>query len=80
MQPRNTNDRDILKKSITEPINLRGFEGSRILSSTTVNETILLSDILEINEFQALDLLVTGRNIFTFTSFIFLLGITSFLL
>jgi hypothetical protein len=63
LQQRNAGDRELLKKSITEPIHLRGHEGKRVLSAQMVNETILLSDILEINEFQGLDLLITGMTL-----------------
>ena len=62
LQPRNTADREVLKKSTTEPILLRGQEGTGVVPNLLVHESLLVSDILDVNEFQALDLLVTGKN------------------
>ncbi|OXA52513.1 hypothetical protein Fcan01_12127 [Folsomia candida] len=56
-------DREILKKSTSDGISLNGQEARQILHPQLINETFLLSDIFEINEFLALDLLATAESL-----------------
>nr|XP_023028038.1 nuclear pore complex protein Nup205 [Leptinotarsa decemlineata] len=58
--PRTTAAREELKKGMVEGINVRGI-GHQILSNELYQETIILSDMFEINEFVALDLLCTAQ-------------------
>lgn len=60
LQGKSPADREILKKSTSDGISLNGQEARQILHPQLINETFLLSDIFEINEFLALDLLATG--------------------
>lgn len=49
---------------MTEGITLRACEAKQPLPLEWVTESLLLSDVLDINEFQALDLLITGKLVF----------------
>lgn len=60
-QAPNSVDRDEIKKSVNEPILLFGYEEGKVLPMQLVNETLMISDLFEINEFLALDLVVTGN-------------------
>ncbi|CAH1170192.1 unnamed protein product [Phaedon cochleariae] len=58
--PRNPKARDELKKGMVDGINVRGI-GHQILSKELYQEAVILSDLFEINEFVALDLLCTAQ-------------------
>lgn len=58
--PKNNQSREELKKGMTEGINLPGM-GHQILSKDLVDEAIILSDMYDLNEYQALDLLCTAQ-------------------
>jgi len=60
VQGRSESDREQLRKAVSEGLYLRGYDTRQNLHPQLVNETILLSDIFDINEFLALDLLSTG--------------------
>jgi nuclear pore complex protein Nup205 len=51
-----------LRKGITEGISLPGI-GHQILSKEIVNEAIIISDMYDLNEYMALDLLCTGKSL-----------------
>jgi nuclear pore complex protein Nup205 len=53
-----------LRKGITEGISLPGI-GHQILSKELVDEAIIISDMYDLNEFIALDLLCTGKPLTT---------------
>ena len=59
LQPKNAKAREELRKGITEGISLPGI-GHQILSKELVDETIIISDMFDLNENLALDLLCTG--------------------
>jgi len=63
LQGKNAKEREYIRTGVTEPISLRTCEAKQILPAAWVAETMLLSDILDFNEFQALDLLVAGINL-----------------
>lgn len=58
--PKNAQSREELRKGMTEGINLPGM-GHQILSKDLVDEAIILSDMYDLNEYQALDLLCTAQ-------------------
>ncbi|KAK9882396.1 hypothetical protein WA026_020918 [Henosepilachna vigintioctopunctata] len=58
--PKNAKNREDIKKGMTEGITVRGL-GHQILSKELYQETIILSDMFDINEFVALDLLCTAQ-------------------
>ncbi|KAJ8924600.1 hypothetical protein NQ315_000750 [Exocentrus adspersus] len=58
--PKNEKSREDLKKGMVDGINVRGI-GHQVLSKELYQEAIILSDMFEINEFVALDLLCTAQ-------------------
>ncbi|XP_060535293.1 nuclear pore complex protein Nup205 [Cylas formicarius] len=58
--PKNAKNREELKKGMVEGIIVRGI-GHQILSKELFQETVILSDMFDINEFIALDLLCTAQ-------------------
>ncbi|XP_046735126.1 nuclear pore complex protein Nup205 [Diprion similis] len=57
---KNAKSREEIKNAVTEGITLPGL-GHQVLSKELVDETIILSDMYELNEFMALDLLCTAQ-------------------
>lgn len=60
LQPKNAKNRDEIKQGITEGINLPGL-GHTILSKDLVDECIIISDMYDLNEFIALELVCTAQ-------------------
>ncbi|KAF7393195.1 nuclear pore complex protein Nup205 [Vespula maculifrons] len=58
--PKNINSRNEIKKGVTDGITLPGL-GHQILSKELVDETLIISDMYDLNEFMALDLLCTAQ-------------------
>ncbi|XP_018577858.1 nuclear pore complex protein Nup205 [Anoplophora glabripennis] len=58
--PKNEKTREELKKGMDEGITIKGI-GHQVLSKELYQEAIILSDMFEINEFVALDLLCTAQ-------------------
>ncbi|XP_046996965.1 nuclear pore complex protein Nup205 [Schistocerca americana] len=58
--PKNSQHREELRKGITEGIMLPGI-GHQTLSKEIVDEAIIISDMYDLNEFVALDLLCTAQ-------------------
>ncbi|GJQ87127.1 hypothetical protein Trydic_g23975 [Trypoxylus dichotomus] len=58
--PKNAKCREELKKGMEEGINIRG-RGAQTLSKELYQETIILSDMYNLNEYAALDLLCTAQ-------------------
>ncbi|XP_076242862.1 nuclear pore complex protein Nup205 [Calliopsis andreniformis] len=58
--PPNVNSREEITKGATDGITLPGF-GYQLLSKELVDETLIISDMYELNEFMALDLLCTAQ-------------------
>jgi hypothetical protein len=48
---------------VGEGLYLKGYDTKQTLHPQIVNETLLLSDVFDINEFLALDLLSTGEGL-----------------
>jgi hypothetical protein len=60
-----------LRKGITEGVSLPGI-GHQILSKELVDEAIIISDMYDLDEFVALDLLCTGKLLITGSVVIYL--------
>ncbi|XP_018377044.1 PREDICTED: nuclear pore complex protein Nup205 [Trachymyrmex cornetzi] len=58
--PKNMKSREEIKKGVTDGITLPGL-GRQILSKELVDETLIISDMYDLNEFMALDLLCTAQ-------------------
>nr|XP_012154566.1 PREDICTED: nuclear pore complex protein Nup205 isoform X1 [Megachile rotundata] len=58
--PPNINNREEIKKGAIEGITLPGL-GYQLLSKELVDETLIISDMYQLNEFMALDLLCTAQ-------------------
>lgn len=58
--PPNVNSREEITKGATDGITLPGL-GHQLLSKELVDETLIISDMYELNEFMALDLLCTAQ-------------------
>ncbi|XP_078046128.1 nuclear pore complex protein Nup205 isoform X1 [Augochlora pura] len=58
--PQNTNNREEIKKGATDGITLPDL-GHQLLSKELVDETLIISDMYNLNEFMALDLLCTAQ-------------------
>ncbi|XP_043593371.1 nuclear pore complex protein Nup205 isoform X1 [Bombus pyrosoma] len=58
--PQNVNSREEITKGATDGITLPGL-GHQLLSKELVDETLIISDMYELNEFMALDLLCTAQ-------------------
>ncbi|XP_044009117.1 nuclear pore complex protein Nup205 [Aphidius gifuensis] len=58
--PKNSKSREDIQKGVTEGVTLPGH-GHHVLSKELVDETIIISDMYDLNEFMALDLLCTAQ-------------------
>ncbi|XP_012279262.1 nuclear pore complex protein Nup205 isoform X2 [Orussus abietinus] len=58
--PKNAKSREEIQKGATEGISLPGL-GHQVLSKELVDETLIISDMYELNEFMSLDLLCTAQ-------------------
>lgn len=58
--PKNAKSRDEIQKGISDGVNLPGL-GHTILSKDLVDESIIISDMFNLNEYKALELLCTAQ-------------------
>ncbi|XP_017786279.1 PREDICTED: nuclear pore complex protein Nup205 [Nicrophorus vespilloides] len=58
--PKNAKSREELKKGMEEGISVKGI-GHQVLSKELYQETIIISDMFDLNEYVALDLLCTAQ-------------------
>ncbi|XP_067131322.1 LOW QUALITY PROTEIN: nuclear pore complex protein Nup205 [Centruroides vittatus] len=58
---KNAVSREAVKKSSTEGIRVLGQTGLQILHQSLVDESLIISDIVDLNELNALELLVAGQ-------------------
>lgn len=54
--------REVVKKAVTDGIRILGQQEPRVLSQSVVDEAILISDLFDLNEVVALELLLTGES------------------
>lgn len=60
LQPKNAKSREEIQKGITDGVNLPGL-GLTMLSKDLVDESIIISDMFNLNEYIALELLCTAQ-------------------
>lgn len=62
LQPKSSEDRQAIKNAKKDGVNFIGTSqvGSYKLDDSYIAETIILSDLFDINEIEALELLLTG--------------------
>ncbi|XP_013384593.1 nuclear pore complex protein Nup205 [Lingula anatina] len=54
--------RETVKKATTEGITIQGQQGTQTLSQQFIDEAIILSDLFNLNEYAAVELLMAGEN------------------
>lgn len=60
-QPKRPSDREIVRKANKEPLCLVGIDQKVTLGEDFIDETLLISDILEMNEILSVELLLSGE-------------------
>lgn len=59
-QPKSAEQREKVRKASTEGIAIQGQQGSRLLPEQLLSEAFILSDLFDIGELSALELLLAG--------------------
>uniref|UniRef100_A0A1A8FQG8 Nucleoporin 205 n=1 Tax=Nothobranchius korthausae TaxID=1143690 RepID=A0A1A8FQG8_9TELE len=59
--PKSAEQREKVRKASTEGIAIQGHQGSRLLPETLLTEAFILSDLFDIEELAALELLLAGQ-------------------
>lgn len=60
MQPKSLEQREMVRKASTEGIAIQGQQGARLLPEQLLTEAFILSDLFDIGELAALELLLAG--------------------
>lgn len=60
-QPKSAEQREKVRKASTEGIAIQGQQGSRLLPEELLKEAFILSDLFDIGELAALELLLAGK-------------------
>ncbi|KAJ8002888.1 hypothetical protein DPEC_G00163630 [Dallia pectoralis] len=60
--PKSAEQREKVRKASTEGIAIQGQQGARLLPEQLLNEAFILSDLFDIGELAALELLLAGEN------------------
>lgn len=60
-QPKSAEQRDKLRKASTEGIAIQGQQGARLLPDQLISESFILSDLFNLGELAALELLLAGK-------------------
>ena len=60
-QPKSAEQREKVRKASTEGIAVQGQQGSRLLPEQLLTEAYILSDLFDIGELAALELLLAGN-------------------
>lgn len=61
LQPKSAEQREKVRKASTEGIAIQGQQGSRLLPEQLLSEAFILSDLFDIGELAALELLLAGK-------------------
>lgn len=61
VQPKSAEQREKVRKASTEGIAIQGQQGSRLLPEQLLKEAFILSDLFDIGELAALELLLAGN-------------------
>lgn len=64
-QPKSAEQREKVRKASTEGIAIQGQQGSRLLPEQLLKEAFILSDLFDIGELAALELLLAGKEVLT---------------
>lgn len=67
MQPKNVQQHEKVQKASTEGVAIQGQQGTRLLPEQLIKEAFILSDLFDIGELAAVELLLAGRLSFNFT-------------
>ncbi|XP_064627986.1 nuclear pore complex protein Nup205-like [Lineus longissimus] len=59
---KNATYKEDVKKATTEGLPIAGQQGKQVLSQAFVDESLIISDLFELNEFAAVELLIAGEN------------------
>lgn len=62
-QPKSAEQREKVRKASTEGIAIQGQQGARLLPEQLISETFILSDLFDLGELAALELLLAGTHI-----------------
>ena len=60
-QAKNALHREGVKKAASEGIQIQGQQGSQLLSQDFIDEALIISDLFDLNEYAAVELLMAGR-------------------
>lgn len=60
-QPKNPVHRDAVKKSNTVGLPIHGEQRTQTFPESFIEEAVILSDLFDLNEFAALELLIAGQ-------------------
>lgn len=60
-QPKSAEQREKLRKASTEGIAIQGQQGARLLPDQLISESFILSDLFNLGELAALELLLAGK-------------------
>lgn len=60
-QPKSAEQREKVRKASTEGIAIQGQQGARLLPEQLLKEAFILSDLFDIGELAALELLLAGK-------------------
>ena len=66
LQPKSAEQRDKVRKASTEGIAIQGQQGSRLVPEQLLTEALILSDMFDMGELAALELLLAGTVICMF--------------
>lgn len=67
MQPKNVQQHEKVQKASTEGVAIQGQQGTRLLPEQLIKEAFILSDLFDIGELAAVELLLAGRLTFNWT-------------
>lgn len=61
LQPKSSEQREKVRKASTEGIAIQGQQGARLLPEQLLKEAFILSDLFDLGELAALELLLAGN-------------------
>lgn len=61
LQPKNAQQHEKIQKASTEGVTIQGQQGTRLLPEQLIREAFILSDLFDIGELAAVELLLAGE-------------------
>lgn len=61
-QPKNAQQHEKIQKASTEGVAIQGQQGTRLLPEQLIREAFILSDLFDIGELAAVELLLAGKD------------------